>query len=185
MKKKITTPLWLPMVATILTAIISGFFAWHTATRADEKKHELAAQRKLVDYSKQIELVDKFSNGFDWLVPHYSYLDSISDGYAIIFIPNKEEYISGKICDAIGYERSELGKTIADIKKYVNPQDFALFAQHCGAIIDNKGGTFQGIKRIKTRWGGEIAYNVRVTKEGPYLISLFNRVSERMDIAAK
>lgn len=185
MKKKITTPVWLPFIVTLLTAVISGIFGWYNATRADEKKAELAAKRKLTDYSKQIELVDNFSNGFDWLVPHYSYLDSISDGYAIIFIPNKEEYISGKLCDAIGYQRSELGKTIHDMEKYVNPQDFGIFAQNCSRIIEQKGGTFQCIKRIKTRLGGEITYNVRVTKEGPYMISLFNRVQETMGVAAK
>lgn len=184
MNKKITAPAWVPLMVSVLVAVISGMFGWYTATRSDEKKYELAQNRKQVDYGKQIELVENFSNGYDWLVPHYAYLDSISDGYAIIFIPNKEEYISGKICDDIGYSRRELGKTISDLKKYVNPQDFGLFAYHCSQIIENRRGSFQGIKRLKTKWGGEITYKVRVTKEGPYLISVFNKVDEELRMAA-
>ncbi len=184
MKKKITVPAWLTVAVSLLVAVISGVSSWIITTRADEKKVELAENRKQVDYGRQIELVDNFSNGYDWLVPHYSHLDSVSDGYAIIFIPNKEEYISGKICDAIGYSRSELGRTIDDTKKHVNPQDFETFALACGQIIENKRGSFRGMKRIRTKQGGEVVYDVRVTKEGPYLISVFNRIADSYKIAA-
>ncbi len=185
MNKKITAPAWLAMVVSLLAAIISGVSGWMIHTREDVKKAQIAAAQKQVDYGRQIEIVDRFSNGYDWLVPYFGHLDSISDGYAIIFIPNKEEYISGKICEAIGYTRSELGRTIDDLKKHVNPQDFATFARACGQIIENRRGSFKGMKRFRTKQGGEIVYDVRVTKEGPYLISVFNRVADTYKVAAK
>ncbi len=94
---------------------------------------------------------------------NYNYLDRISDGFSVINPACMEEFISDKICQHIGYTRKELGKTIADLSKFVVAEDFAQFQKFGAQIMRKEIDSIKCTKRLICKSGEIKTFQVKCT----------------------
>jgi len=127
---------------------------------------------------ERMKIVGQPVPGYEWLYNFYSFLDTAADGYCIINLDNDEEYISDKICAAIGYTREQLGKTIEELRRFVVAEDFEFFAMQVRDLVGGKCQRIRTRKVLLCANGAQRRYNVTGTMHHGHVVTIWNEITQ-------
>lgn len=158
------------IIVAIVGAIGVVYAAMITTKFVKQKK---VIQEKENELASVFKIVKRPSREYSWLYDKYEYLDTAFDGYCVINTANNEEFISDKICHIIGRKRTDLGKHVADLLRFVDHGDFAKFETMVGRLIKGLDQKSTGIKKLKTASGQWAEFEVTAVLDGPFILTIW------------
>lgn len=164
-------------VGGIIVAVING------KSLIASKREERIAKQQVEAIIGRLEdvysIVQKAPSGYEWMVVNkYTHLDSLAVGYTVIDPMRQEEFISDGLCKHLGRTRPQFGKKVADVKRFVHPDDVTAYGNNIHAMIESQSTeqpmqSFEMFKRIRDIKENERKYRIKTVMDGAFILSVY------------
>jgi len=175
-------------VVSITVSIIGGKYLLKS------KREERIAKQELNTIKNRLEdmydIVQRPPDGYEWMVVNkYTHLDLLSVGYTVVDPVRQEEFISDGLCQHLQRTRPQFGKKVAEVARFVNPDDVRAYGRNIEAMIESQQTeqpfmiesqqteqpftSFEMIKRIRDAKENERRYLVKTVQDGAFILSVY------------
>jgi hypothetical protein len=164
-------------IVSITVSIIGGKYLLKSKREERIAKQELNTIRHRLE--DMYDIVQRPPDGYEWMVVNkYTHLDLLAVGYTVIDPVRQEEFISDGLCQHLGRTRPQFGKKVAEVARFVNPDDVRAYGRNIEAMIESQQTeqpftSFEMIKRIRDAKENERRYLVKTVQDGAFILSVY------------
>lgn len=164
-------------IVSIVVSIIGGKYLLQSKREERIAKHEVAVMKERLE--DVYDIVQKAPSGYEWMVINkYTHLDLLAVGYTVVDPVRQEEFISDGLCAHLGRTRPQFGKKVAEVARFVNPDDVRSYGRNIEAMIESQQTeqpftSFEMIKRIRDAKENERRYLVKTVQDGAFILSVY------------
>lgn len=182
------TPLEITLPAAIIVSVIGGIVSivvsviggrYLLASKREERIAKQQVEAVLGRLEDVYSIVQKAPQGYEWMVVNkYTHLDALAVGYTLIDPMRQEEFISDGLCKHLGRTRPQFGKKVADVKRFVHPDDVTAYGNNIHAMIESQSTeqpmqSFEMFKRIRDIKENERKYRIKTVMDGAFILSVY------------
>lgn len=164
-------------VVSIVVSIIGGKYLLQSKREERIAKQEVKTMRERLE--DVYDIVQVAPQGYEWMVVNkYTHLDALAVGYTVIDPVRQEEFISDGLCRHLGRTRPQFGKKVADVKRFVHPDDVISYGNNVHAMIESQQTeqpmqSFEMMKRIRDIKENERKYRIKTVMDGAFILSVY------------